>query len=150
MLPGLLDRCVDYSLYNASSVRPGFSPLDAVRTTLILWPHQFPAGLLKNPPFADHQRLVAARLEAHAVEPFEPGSGTLRFVHFSIPHVPFVFDRDGYNPPFDPVADRIDAYRRQLEYVDGVFGRILASVSRSADQARRRPWWCCRITSIAP
>lgn len=32
-----------------SSVRPAFSGLDPVRTTFILWPHQFPAGLLKNP-----------------------------------------------------------------------------------------------------
>jgi hypothetical protein len=127
MLPGLLDRCLDCSLYNASGVRPAFSPMDAVRTNLILWPHQFPAGLLKNPPFADHQRLAAARLEALAAEPFEPGVGTLRFVHFSIPHVPFVFDRDGFNPPFDPVAESLGAYRRQLEYVDRVFGRILAS-----------------------
>jgi hypothetical protein len=129
----VLDRCEAYSLYNASSVRPAFSLLDPVRTTFILWPHQFPAGLLKNPAFADHQRLLTSHLETQAGAPFQADASVFRFIHFSVPHVPFVFDRNGYNPPFDPVSERIEPYERQVGYVDRIVERILEALERRGD-----------------
>ena len=56
LLGDLVDACRSLSFYNASTVGGGFSPLNPIRTTLIMWPRQFPFGLLKNPPFARLQR----------------------------------------------------------------------------------------------
>jgi len=128
MLAASLDRCEAFSLYNAASVFRSFSPLNPIRTTLILWPHQFPSGLLKNRVFAVHQRELTARIEAAVTSPWPVDQPALRFVHFNIPHVPFVFDRDGYNPPFEPVSNRAEPYERQLAYVDTTFGRLMRSL----------------------
>ena len=92
LLPAMLDRCAAYSLYNTTSLSNGISPIDPIRTSLILLPRQFPAGFLKNPPFAAYQRELADRMEAHASEPMRNRS-TFRFVHFSVPHSPFIFTR---------------------------------------------------------
>ncbi|MEW6319679.1 MAG: sulfatase-like hydrolase/transferase [Acidobacteriota bacterium] len=125
-----VDACAAYSFYNAATVAAGVSPLNALRTTLILWPHQFPGGLLKTPAFADHQRRLAERLEAHAASPFG-ATPTLRLVHFSVPHLPFVFTRDGYAPTGDPFGDREDTYMAQLAYVDAIVGRVIGVHERT-------------------
>lgn len=135
LLGAVLDRCAAYSIYNTSSLNPRFSPLDAIRTSLILLPHQFPTGILKNPPFAEYQRRLVERLEQHVSEPIgvQP---TLRFVHFSVPHSPFVFTANGYDPPDNPLADSENRYRQQLVYVDALVGRLLGRLEAAGDTAR--------------
>jgi hypothetical protein len=125
MLGPLADRCASYSFYNAASVR-AFSPLNAVRTTLVLWPRQFPFGLLKNPPFARQQRDLVARTVSFAGAPLAPSRPVFRFVHLSVPHLPFAFDAHGFAPPHDPLrTSPDDAYVRQLGYVDRLLGGLL-------------------------
>jgi hypothetical protein len=125
LLAGVVDVCRSRSFYNVSS--PGdFSIADPVSTTVVLWPRQSPFGLLKHPAFARHQREMVEELTAFARRPIRQTPPTFRFVHFSIPHLPFVFDAEGFDPPFDPlmtVPD--DAYARQVEYVDRLFGELM-------------------------
>ena len=132
VLAEVVDACQSLSLYNAASGRERFSPVDPVLTTLVLWPRQFPFGLLKNPPFAAHQRDMVARTAAFAGRPVRGERPVFRFVHFSVPHMPFVFDGEGYNPPFDPLQTVPDAaYRRQLRYVDRLVGDLLGTLRRN-------------------
>jgi hypothetical protein len=125
LLGGVVDVCRSRSFYNVSS--PGaWSLVDPIRTTLVLWPRQVPFGLLKNPAFARHQREMVEDLDAFARRPVERQPATFRFVHFSIPHLPFVFDAGGYDPPFDPLRTTSDeAYARQVLYVDRLLGNLL-------------------------
>jgi arylsulfatase A-like enzyme len=54
-----------------------------------------------------------------------------RFVHFSVPHFPFAFDADGYDPPVDALRTEPDAnYVRQLRFVDTLFGRLVEDMKQ--------------------
>jgi hypothetical protein len=131
MLGAVADVCRSRSFYNVSSPER-FSLVDPVATTLVLWPRQLPFGVLKNPPFARHQREMVEELTAFARRPIERRPPTFRFVHFSIPHLPFVFDAEGYDPPFDPLMTSPDEeYRQQIQYVDRLVGELM-------DELRRR------------
>lgn len=127
LLGGLVDACHSRSFYNLSSADEDFSLVDPVLTTLVLWPRQFPFGLLKNPPFAVLQRELVEDAAAFARRPMQATRPVFRLVHFSVPHLPFVFDADGYNPPFDPLRTAPDErYVRQLQYVDRLVGELVA------------------------
>lgn len=126
ILDGLLDACQSLSFYNMSSVDAGFSVADPLMTTLILWPRQFPFGLLKNPPFARLQRGLVEKTTAFAMQPMHAAKPVFRFVHFSVPHFPFVFDAEGFNPPLDPLRTSPDTgYARQIRYADSLFGTLM-------------------------
>ena len=132
LLGDLADSCRSLSFYNTSRVSSGFSPLNAIRTTFVLWPRQFPFGLLKNPPFARLQRGLVDNTAAFAGRQV-PASGqpVFRFVHFSIPHLPFVFAQGGFEPPFDPLhTSPDDAYRAQIDYVDRLVGDLVQRMKR--------------------
>jgi hypothetical protein len=125
LLGDLVDACQSLSFYNVSTARPVFSLTAPVGTTLVLWPRQFPFGLLKNPPYAALQAALVERTEAFASRPLNDGP-VFRFVHFSVPHFPFAFDRDGYDPPLDTLrTEPDDDYVRQLRFVDALFGRLV-------------------------
>ena len=111
MLKGLVDACRSMSFYNVSTVLERFAPLDPVLTALVLWPRQFPFGLLKGPAYGVLQRELVERTMAFARRPLSAERAAFRLVHFSIPHLPFVFDGQGYNPPFDPMQTSPDACR---------------------------------------
>jgi hypothetical protein len=131
MLGGLVDVCRSRSFYNVSSVG-SFSLADPVRTTLILWPRQMPFGLLKHPPFARHQREMVAELSAFARRPIGQRPATFRFVHFSIPHLPYVFGEEGFDPPFNPLeTSRDDGYAAQVLYVDRLVGELMDDLKRA-------------------
>jgi hypothetical protein len=132
LLGELVDTCRSLSLYNASTTGNGFSPVHPLVTTLIMWPRQFPFGLVKNPPFARLQKNLVEELSAFARRPLPVDGAVFRFVHFSVPHLPFVFDAQGYNPPFNPLrTSPDDAYVRQLHYVDRLVGEIVADMQRA-------------------
>lgn len=131
LIGDLADTCRSFSFYNTSTVSDRFSPAHPVLTTLILWPRQYPFGLFKNPAFAWLQRNLVDQTLAFAMRPIDPRAQAFRFVHFSIPHLPFVFDAEGYNPPFDPLRTSPDrAYVRQIEYVDRLVARIVAGLQQ--------------------
>ena len=72
------------------------------------------------------------RFSRVAARQAEPGQPVFRFVHFSVPHLPFVFGREGYDPPFDPLQTSPDThYVRQLEYVDRLVGELAAPMRAS-------------------
>lgn len=131
------DACRSLSFYNTATTRRTFSVWHPILTTLILWPRQFPTGVLKNRAFAAHQRgLVDATTEWLAT-PIDAARPVLRFAHFSIPHLPFVFTEDGYRPPFDPLRQTPDdAYVRQLRFADRHFGDIVARLQRDGSYDR--------------
>lgn len=131
LLGPLVDSCQSFSFYNASSVADDFSPLHAIETTLILWPRQFPFGLVKNPVFARQQRHLVEQTLPIALRPLSPTRATFRLIHFSVPHLPFVFDRGGYHPPHDPLRTSPDeAYTKQLAYVDVLVDRLTRDLAR--------------------
>ena len=111
LLGELVDRCQSLSFYNASLAHEGFSPANPILTSLIMWPRQFPFGLLKNPPFAHLQRGLVEKTRAFAEQPIDDSRPMFRFIHFSVPHLPFVFTANGFDPPFDPL--RTSRYRVQ-------------------------------------
>ena len=132
LLGSLVDACRSFSFYNIATADDGFSPLHPILTSLILWPRQFPLGLLKNPPFARLQHNLVEQSLAFALRPIDPAQPVFRFVHFSIPHLPFVYDEQGYNPPFDPLRQiPDDQYVRQIHYVDHLFGQIVEHVRQA-------------------
>jgi hypothetical protein len=127
LLGNLVDTCRSFSFYNTATVSAGFSPIHPILTTLILWPRQPPFGLLKNLPFARLQRALVEHALAFSLRPMNAARPIFRLVHFSIPHLPFAFDGEGYDPPFDPLrTSPDDAYVRQIGYVDRVVSQILA------------------------
>jgi hypothetical protein len=131
LLGEVVDVCRSLSFYNASGVVGGFSPVNPILTTLIMWPRQFPFGVLKNRPFAWLQRGLVEEVAAFARRPVTGPQPVFRFVHFSVPHLPFVFDVDGYSPPFNPLrTSPDDAYRRQLRYVDRLIGEVMTGMER--------------------
>jgi phosphoglycerol transferase MdoB-like AlkP superfamily enzyme len=106
--------------------------VDPVLTTFILWPRQFPAGLLKNPPFAAQQRRLVEETFSFANRPLGARQPVFRFVHFSVPHLPFVFNVNGYHPPFDPLKTAPDDhYVNQIRYTDRLFGELLTDLEES-------------------
>jgi hypothetical protein len=133
LLGDLADSCQSLSFYNVARTGAGLSPFDALRTTLVLWPRQFPFGLLKNPPFARLQRGLVEHLAAFAGRPLPGPSGPVfRFVHFSIPHLPFVFAAEGFRPPFNPLhTSPDDAYVAQIGYVDRLVGDLMDRMKRA-------------------
>ena len=131
LLAPLVDSCQSFSFYNASSVDAAFSPLDAIETTLILWPRQFPFGLIKNPAFARQQRQLVEATWPMAIRPLPVTRPVFRLIHFSVPHLPFVFDRNGYRPSYDPLrTSPDDRYVHQLAYVDGLVDRLSRELAR--------------------
>jgi len=122
---GLLDACRSYSIYNYSSSARGFSPLNAVFTNFNLWPYVFPAGYLKNLTAAPFHRNNAYSALGHALKTIDMEGSYFFFIHFGVPHNPFVFDAAGFNPPADPFNPSEKNYVNQLAYVDRIFGEFL-------------------------
>jgi hypothetical protein len=132
LLGDLVDECRSFSFYNASGVDEGFSPVNPIMTTLIMWPRQFPFGVAKHVPFARLQRGLVEELSAFARRPLASARPVFRFVHFSVPHLPFVFDEDGYDPGINPLrTSPDDGYRRQLRYVDRLLGTLVTEMERA-------------------
>lgn len=133
LLAPLVESCRSFSFYNAATLDRGFSPVHPILTTLTLWPRQFPLGLAKGRPFAWLQRGLVEESFGFAARPL--GARTFRLVHFSIPHLPFVFDRDGFDPPLDPLRQHPDtAYVEQMQYAGSLVGELL-------DRLRRNRWY---------
>lgn len=129
------DACRSFSFYNRATLRESASPLDAlidpVLTTVILWPRQFPLGIAKGWAFGRHQRAMVDGTLRELAQPREPGVARFQFVHFSAPHLPFVFTERGFEPPRDPFAQQPDsAYANQLRYADRMFGEIVDRMTR--------------------
>jgi hypothetical protein len=131
LLVEVADVCRSFSFYNAAATSSTFSAVDPIMTTLILWPRQFPLGLLKSPAFARHQRAIVEETARAAMRPLDATRPAFRLVHFSVPHLPFAFDEKGFHPRIDSLRQRPDdAYVDQLHFVDRLFGEIVGRFRR--------------------
>jgi len=120
-----LDSCRSYSLYNFATINNKFSLLNPVWTNIILWPHQFPFGIFKVPVYSNHQRLMVEKTLDNVVNIINNNQPLLMIAHFSLPHIPFVFDSNGFNPAADPFLQNRENYIKQLAYTDHVFGEVI-------------------------
>jgi phosphoglycerol transferase MdoB-like AlkP superfamily enzyme len=78
------------------------------------------------------QRGIVEETRAFAERRIDPSHSVFRFVHFSVPHFPFVFTAEGFHPPFDPLrTSPDDAYVRQIEYVDCIVGDIVDRMKKA-------------------
>ena len=132
LLGDLVDACRSMSFYNVATTNDRFSILDPIRTTMVLWPRQFPFGVFKNPFFTRFQRDLVARTIEFVQRPVGTAPPVFRLLHFSIPHLPFVFGPDGFDPPLDPLRTSPDTgYVAQLAYVDRLVGEAVARLRES-------------------
>jgi len=125
LLGSAADACVSYSWYNYATLADRFSLLDPVRTTLILWPYQQHFGIAKIPMLSMLQHQIVERTTAAALAEIETHIPRFRFVHFSVPHHPYVFDAQGYHPPAAPMLKSAENYERQLRWVDAIVGKLV-------------------------
>ena len=125
-----LDRCRSFSNYNFASVNDSWSLLNPLYTNIVLLPHQPPFGLAKNPIYSSYQHRLVSQTYDLAVEALDDPGPLFQVVHFSIPHLPFVYDGDRYRPARDPFLQNAVNYERQLRYVDHLFGRYVAELER--------------------
>jgi arylsulfatase A-like enzyme len=71
------------------------------------------------------------KTRAFAEQPIDFSRPTFRFVHFSVPHLPFVFTANGFDPPPDPLRTSPDTgYTKQIEYVDRLVGELVARMKQ--------------------
>ena len=125
-----LDFCRSYGLYNNSSFDSEFSILNPIYTNFILLPNHMPFGLLKNPSYArkhhkDNKSVLNLTLK---IIEKSIGSPIFLFVHFSVPHSPFLYKNKIYQPSINPFKTDIESYTEQLLYVDSLFGEILEKI----------------------
>ena len=120
-----LDDCASYSGYNYSGPQDSFSVINPVLTTFILWPHYQPFGLARNPFEGNLHRKSVNKTFKKALKAMSADHCSFVFLHFGIPHWPFVFDASGFNPGPDPSGLSGKNYAKQLEYVDRLFGLLL-------------------------
>jgi hypothetical protein len=125
-----VDACRSFSSYNFSDATANFSPLAPLFSTLILWPFELPFGWLKAVASNVYQRERVAQTFDLAVSNLSVEGPLLQLVHLSIPHAPFVYDREGYRPSANSFLQSSASYIRQLDYVDRLFGMYVAEVER--------------------
>lgn len=126
-----LDYCKSFSYYNYATSSNRFSILNPVVTTLIIWPHQYPFGLLKNPAISSHVKRLVEGIYKLGVSVFSLTDPCFLFLQFPIPHVPYIYDASGYHPANDPFLDNRINYVNQLKYVDYLFGQYLKEMKAS-------------------
>jgi len=120
-----LDNCRSFSLYNHASVNTSFSLLNPILTNVILWPYQFPFGLAKIPAYTKFQHRIVSASLGETGRMIDRDGPVFSFTHFSIPHIPFVYDGDRFAPPAQPFLQNRENYVRQLAYVDKLFGELV-------------------------
>jgi sulfatase-like protein len=126
-----MDSCRTYGLYNYANIHNKFSFLNPILSNIILWPHQFPFGLLKVPVYSKYQQLMVDGTLSHTLNAIDNNKPLFMVAHFSVPHIPFVFDANGYNPPAHPFLQNRENYIKQLTYTDRVFGQVLDKIKNT-------------------
>ena len=123
-----LDYCRSYSIYNYSTVNPIFSLLNPINTNIIMLPHQLPFGFLKNPVYSEFHHQNVSQTHQLALKIIEQGDNLFSFFHYSIPHTPFIYDGTKYVQNARPFLQNRDNYKKQLRYVDNLFGELITGL----------------------
>lgn len=120
-----LDECQSFSVYNYANVETQFSLLNPVITTFILWPRQKPQGYIKNMAASQLQRKQTEQVFTLTLKSLDEKARIFMFAHINLPHLPFVFSRNGYYENKEPYLQNKENYQKQLEYVDHLLGVLL-------------------------
>ncbi len=123
-----LNNCRSFSLYNYSSVNEPVSISNPIFTNLILLGLLEPFGLLMVPIYSIYYHKVVSQTYDLAISTLTSNDPTFQFVHFSIPHFPFIYNGDKYDPAEDPFLQNDENYIKQLKYVDHILGRLIAEL----------------------
>jgi hypothetical protein len=133
MLKEKLDECQAFSIYNYATINEPFSIVNPIFTNLILIPHAVPLlGHCKTLIYSHFHHQAALRIYELAVTSLNGEGPVFEFIHFNLPHSPFVYDGARYNPASDPWLQNEDNYVKQVKYVDQVLGRFLAEMEKQA------------------
>lgn len=132
MLKGNIDECEAFSIYNYATVNDAFSVANQVYTNIILSPHSIPLGFLKTPIYNELHHRTASRIFDLALSSLSAEGQVFEFIHFNLPHSPFIYDGTSYNPARDPWLQNEENYVRQVKYVDHLVEQFLAEMQRQA------------------
>lgn len=132
VLKGYIDECQAFSIYNYATVNDSFSIVNPILTNIILSPHSIPVGFLKTSIYSELHHQVASRIYDLAVSSLSTEDPVFEFIHFNLPHSPFVYDGVRYNPASDPWLQNEENYVKQLKYVDHLVGQFQAAMEKYA------------------
>jgi hypothetical protein len=136
LLKRQLEECQAVSIYNYATVNDSFSIVNPIFTNIVLGPHQVPlTGHWKTLIYSHFHHRAATKIYNLAVSILDTKRPVFEFVHFNLPHSPFVYDGAQYAPASDPWLQNEENYVKQLKYVDLLVGRFLAELEQQASFA---------------
>lgn len=126
-----LDEGRSFSVYNYGNLSNEFKPYNPIFTTIVLLPHQFPYGLLKNPLYSLWEKNIIEQSFALTMGAINSPEPFFIFTHFYIPHLPFTFNKNGFYKNSRPFLQNQENYSKQLDYVDKLLGNLIAELKRN-------------------
>lgn len=127
-----IDACQIFSMFNFMTMTQRWSILNPILTSFALLPHQYPSGLLKIPTISRIQRSIIERTDHFVQTTIAKGPHPqFLFAHVYLPHLPFVFTREGYHWRWDAFEQNEENYVRQLEYTDTLLGRWIQTLKEA-------------------
>lgn len=133
MLGSYAERCRSFSMYNVATLYDRFTPWAPVETVLNIWPYQLPTGFAKRPAAVHLQTAELEALTREATTPMK-ARPTLRWVHFNVPHVPWLRDTGPF--AYRAFLNTRDRYFKQVAEVDRTLGTVVASLNARGDLDR--------------
>ncbi len=130
-----LSSCKSYSWYQMPSTMPALltSSLRHLLYMPLAGDHFYKHLLIdKIKVLIDNRRtrIVQQTMESDYLEHLvTKPSNSFIYVHFNVPHPPYVFNKNGAEPDWDNLyenyTERKDAYMQNLDYTDRLFAKIL-------------------------
>ena len=120
-----LDECRSFSEYNYGGVNTGFSIMNPVITTLNIWPRQKPQGIIKNLAASSLQKKRIKQTIDFILDILKYNGDFFLFAHIYLPHLPFVFNKNGFYRNKEPFLQNDENYIKQVEYCDVLLGKII-------------------------
>ena len=91
----------------------------------MLLPYQKPFGIIKNHLYGKFHHRNAELTHKLALKIIETGNSVFSFVHYNIPHSPFIYDGENFLPSPSPFNQSEENYIKQLKFVDSMFGELI-------------------------
>ena len=131
MFGEFLDGCRSFSVYNYGTVETNFSLLNPIRSTLIIWPRQRPMGYLKNKAASLWQRKQIEKVFSSVLDTLDQKGPIFMFAHIYLPHLPFVFNKNGYYVNDEPFLQNSGNYQKQIMYIDGLLKKLIEKMKKN-------------------
>jgi hypothetical protein len=125
ILRNQVDYGKSYSFYNYASSNKVFSIINPIMTTFILWPKQFPFGMVKIPVSCQLHNKTTNLIFHDAFKSVKLENSFI-FFHFPIPHYPFIYNVNGYDPSYKSFVATDSKYIDQIKYLDKIFGEFIS------------------------